>query len=132
MAVYFAKREDGLVKIGTSGNVKHRIMALSSKHKMSFDLLRKIGGGIEVERWVHEQFAPLRLFGEFFTFHPNMMSIIPPNWVIDAESDVRDARIPVNMTLDEKREIEAAAKRLSMPAATWMRMLALAAARRVE
>lgn len=44
----------------------------------------------------------------------------------------QDTRIPVNMTVDEKREIEAAAQRLSIPAATWMRMLALAAARRVE
>jgi hypothetical protein len=60
MSVYFAERE-GLIKIGCSKSVKHRVLSLSAK------LLGSIPGGRREEKEAHSLFAHLRVRGEWFS-----------------------------------------------------------------
>lgn len=70
--------DDGPVKIGTSRNVPQRMLQIQRLHHAPIRLIRDFIGGIDVERWLHERFASLRLDGEWFEFSPEMLVVSPP------------------------------------------------------
>lgn len=77
--VYFIRNDDtGTVKIGHSSNVDRRVTALSSAVGCKLTLLRTVGGGQIAEQWYHKRFSDLRIKGEWFTFHPEMLEVDPP------------------------------------------------------
>ena len=69
--VYFAKNmEDGLIKIGTSGNVENRISALCRPSKgvrCDVKLVAVAKGSLAKERAYHAMFSASRVFGEWFS-----------------------------------------------------------------
>ena len=78
MAVYMIQAGiDGPVKIGKSTDVKSRHSMLQAAHPFELILIREIEGYGKVERWLHERFATCRLRGEWFSFHPDMLTVEP-------------------------------------------------------
>lgn len=62
MSVYFAQlTARGLIKIGCSTNVKHRLHCLNHNYREPLALLHVMPGNRETERQTHEQFAHLRV-----------------------------------------------------------------------
>jgi len=75
--IYFAKAEhDTLIKIGTSGCVASRLMALSYEVKSPMILLAAMDGGREVEKEMHNRFADHRVRGEWFTPCQELMDFV--------------------------------------------------------
>jgi len=76
--VYFLT--DGCrVKIGTTTNLSRRIATLSGACGVRLKLLRVVEhAGPRVERWLHKKFKELRRHGEWFDWHPDMMTVQPP------------------------------------------------------
>lgn len=79
--VYFVEAS-GRVKIGYTRDIHKRISALRTAIPGELRLLRRIDGGRSIEKWLHKQFGAQRLNGEWFRFHPDMLSIIPPDEII--------------------------------------------------
>jgi T5orf172 domain len=69
MAVYFAQAAndpDGPIKIGFSSDVQVRARNLSAGSVGGVVILATVPGGMEVESYLHEKFADLRIRGEWF------------------------------------------------------------------
>jgi hypothetical protein len=65
--VYFIQAGDGgPIKIGISDNVPLRLNTLQTAHHETLRLLSRIPGGESDEAALHEQFAALRIRGEWF------------------------------------------------------------------
>jgi hypothetical protein len=77
--VYFIQDNAGLVKIGYSANPLARLGNLQSAHATELRIIRVIDGGERTERWLHRRFDDQWVRGEWFNFHPDMMSVIPPD-----------------------------------------------------
>lgn len=63
--IYFLRRRDGLIKIGTTTDLTTRIEALAAAHG-PLDVVRVINGDLLRERQLHQQFRAYRQFGEWF------------------------------------------------------------------
>lgn len=70
--VYFIRMGD-LIKIGTTTNLRRRVMGLSLTMK---HVLATVRGGWVVERELHERFAHLREHGEWFRAEPELLRFI--------------------------------------------------------
>jgi hypothetical protein len=92
---YIVLNSKGAVKIGFSTNLDARLAALETSSGERLSVLRTIPGGSSTERWLHKRYAPLRLMGEWFTFCPSMMEIIPPDEIPARRTQVirRDIRL---------------------------------------
>lgn len=77
MAVYFIQDAIGNVKIGRAKDVKQRLAALQTAHAEELKILRVLDGG-PVEEWeCQHAFRELRIRGEWFRFHDEMLSFVP-------------------------------------------------------
>lgn len=65
--VYFARRSDGLIKIGSSMNVKQRLAQLSAGTAESLELLGHIDGSYLFEKQIHRKLAAHCKYGEWFS-----------------------------------------------------------------
>lgn len=63
--VYAVQRLDGLVKIGTTTNLKARLEALTKSHG-ALAVLRIVNGGRRLELKLHREFREHHEFGEWF------------------------------------------------------------------
>lgn len=92
---YFVLNSKGEVKIGFSTNLRARLAALEMSAGERLSLLRMIPGGRATERWLHKRYAPLRQIGEWFTFCPTMLEVIPPDEIPTRKKQVirRDVRL---------------------------------------
>lgn len=87
MTVYIIRSgEKGPVKIGRGANAEARRRALQTAHPRPLVMLREIEGGRLVERWMHDRFSRLRLYGEWFRFEDEMLTIEPPPLVDPASA----------------------------------------------
>ncbi len=78
MPVYIIRAgKSGTVKIGWANHAGKRLQALQISHPDRLTIIRLIDGTRATERWMHERFASLRQRGEWFTFDPVMMTVIP-------------------------------------------------------
>ena len=81
--IYFVRTwfgEGVTVKIGYSGGrFENRLYALRWEYGSDLVPVRTIPGLRQHEAWLHNHFKRLRQHHEWFTFHPDMMEIIPPN-----------------------------------------------------
>lgn len=64
--IYYVQRADGLIKIGTTWKLRHRMSQLRREHG-DLQLLLAHSGGYEAERSLHDRFGELRVTGEWFT-----------------------------------------------------------------
>lgn len=64
--VYFAKTESGLTKIGWSSDVMRRVAEMRKKRKESVELVACFPGDKPVELAIHNRFAHLREYDEFY------------------------------------------------------------------
>jgi hypothetical protein len=75
MAVYMARAGDnGPVKIGWAVDVQARVRELQTAHHERLKVIRVLDGARKAEGVLHKKFAHLRIFGEWFTFSPEMLS----------------------------------------------------------
>lgn len=74
-SVYFAG-SGGQVKIGWSRKVSARLAQLQTGSPIPIKLLGTMPGGRAVERRLHQQFAHLRLAGEWFADDPELLAYI--------------------------------------------------------
>lgn len=122
MAVYFAiSAKTGLVKIGTSRNVKKRLKALESIEGAKLFLIRQIHGSYPEEYWVHHKFKDSRILGEWFEYCSDMMTFqIPDNIdddVAEMKMDAISAQSYVSLTDQEFSEIQTRAEYLGFKGA---------------
>lgn len=64
--VYFARRSDGLIKIGSSMNVRQRLVQLSTDAAEDLELLGHIDGSFLFEKKIHRHLADHCKQGEWF------------------------------------------------------------------
>jgi hypothetical protein len=74
--VYFAKREDGLIKIGVSTNVKRRISEIEANTGMDMTLLGTIPGGQDIEGAIQKELATYRKRCEWFAPEDEVLQTI--------------------------------------------------------
>ena len=80
MPVYFVRAgEEGPVKIGHAKNPASRLRELQAGCFETFNLLRVIEGDVLSEKFLHRHFRAQRVRGEWFRFHPDMLTIVPPS-----------------------------------------------------
>lgn len=85
--VYFIEAVDGgVVKIGTTKNVKSRISTLRVSSPFKLRLLGVIPGGHRCERRIHRVFKDYRASGEWFLFTPPVKQKISD--LVEAAGDV--------------------------------------------
>lgn len=66
-SVYFIQQgNDGLIKIGTTENVKARLATLQTSSPHKLNLLNTISGGRQKEAELHNRFSEFRKNGEWF------------------------------------------------------------------
>ncbi|WP_422366390.1 GIY-YIG nuclease family protein [Pelagibius sp.] len=104
--VYFAQNlTTSAVKIGWTIDLQRRVASLKCGAGAHLRVLRTIDGGRAKEAWLHKRFAAQRVCGEWFEFHPGMLSIIPPDEIVRPRREVvrRDVRLTV---LERLRDAE--------------------------
>lgn len=81
--IYFLRAGDtGHVKIGwtkSEGTLKRRIGELQGGQPFRLTVVRTLPDAPRwVEVWLHGFFSGVRMIGEWFTFQPEMLSVVPP------------------------------------------------------
>ena len=76
MVYFILDRERQAVKIGVSDDPKKRLAGLQTSHVGELELLATTPGEFERERELHEQFAPLRIRGEWFRATESLMGFV--------------------------------------------------------
>ncbi|MEJ0017506.1 MAG: GIY-YIG nuclease family protein [Acetobacteraceae bacterium] len=102
MFVYFLQAGDGgPVKIGFSTDLSTRISSLKTGVFEAMKVLRVVEGTRDTERWLHDRFSAVHKRGEWFHFHQDMLTVIPPDpdtLVADAvENERRDQQLAMEM-----------------------------------
>jgi hypothetical protein len=69
-----ASDQNDLVKIGYTSDDLARVKALRTGNPARLRIIRLVPGGQKVERDFHVEFAQSRTHGEWFKFHPDMMT----------------------------------------------------------
>lgn len=110
MAVYMIQAgENGPVKIGVTGNVWNRFMALQTDHYVDLSILRVFEGDEVQERLFHNRFAPWRIRGEWFHFHPDMIAdlgVLELDFPRDRKRSGRRRKLPSLMEVDSSQPQE--------------------------
>ena len=102
MPVYIiaGETEGGPVKIGWSVNVEGRRRALQTTSADALRVIRTIEGTPATERWFHERFAAQRVRREWFMFHPDMLTVEPPDFGVMHAKERREQPEPVSWAAD--------------------------------
>lgn len=80
MPVYFIRSGDtGPVKIGWTDDVEKRRKNLQTAHPGPLRVVRVIQCRRGTETWLKQHYKPARLYGEWFAFSPEMLTIEPPD-----------------------------------------------------
>ena len=87
--IYFVLRSDGMVKIGTTTDLKSRLATLQKSHGL-LEVLRVINGDRRRERKLHRQFAKFHQFGEWFRDDAGALSAQIPRIPEGAALEVTD------------------------------------------
>lgn len=74
--VYFISYEDGPIKIGRAVNVIERMRSLQTGLPHKLEVLGVLEGGHDLERKFHQEFAAIRLQGEWFKRDPELLHLI--------------------------------------------------------
>lgn len=77
--VYFFVDASERVKIGFTTDVPRRHRELCNAGGEPLYIARVIDGGRVTERWLHRRFAESHIGGEWFEFHSEMLTVIPPD-----------------------------------------------------
>ena len=70
---------NGPIKVGYSAHLKTRMRTLATGAFDALRVLRVIEGSRDTERWMHERFAASWRQGEWFDFHSDMLTVLPPD-----------------------------------------------------
>jgi hypothetical protein len=88
--VYFLRRADGLIKIGTTKTLETRLAALSKSHG-PLEIVRLINGDRAVEQSLHRKFRAFHEFGEWFRDDGGELTIhigqLPDGDTLSADGD---------------------------------------------
>lgn len=110
--VYYLRRCDGLIKIGTSRNLKRRMNTLGKEHG-PLTLLLTHGGDGDREGEIHEKFAELRVTGEWFLARKRLT-----DWIRKCRLDpvIAGSQEPETADMDAIRELATEGNRASRAA----------------
>jgi hypothetical protein len=103
--VYFVQDERGRVKIGYSVNTDKRMYAMRSDNADMLRVVRLVDGGLATERWLHKRFDHLWIAGEWFHFHPDMLTVVPPDEILSTQPIKPRLRKTLRETLIEFDEM---------------------------
>lgn len=78
--IYFIRcGADGPVKIGyTAKSAKQRLALLQVGNHEPLEVIRTMRGAHRLERWLHVRFRAHRIRSEWFSFHPDMLTVEAP------------------------------------------------------
>lgn len=74
--LYFIGADDGPIKIGITSNPKSRLRTLQSGYPLKLKILALVPNASLQESVYHERFAELRMEGEWFARHPDILAEI--------------------------------------------------------
>ena len=76
MPVYIIRSASAVseTKIGFAKNARKRLKGLQTNHPYKLTIIRVLDGGRDAEAALHHRFRLLRLKGEWFTYHNEMMA----------------------------------------------------------
>jgi hypothetical protein len=89
--IYFLRRQDGLIKIGTTTDLAARITMLSTAHG-PLEVVKVINGDRHRERSLHTAFRRFNAYGEWFNPVPELLAgilSVESGDFVDAVSDAR-------------------------------------------
>lgn len=98
--VYFIRRADGFIKIGTTACLTRRLAQLKAEHGPDLTVLAVIDGGPAREGGLHFRFSHLRADGEWFRPGDDILAFIES---AGRAWDGRDAVRPVMLRADVVR-----------------------------
>lgn len=79
MKVYFIRAGlSGPVKIGVTADLERRLLDLQCGNHEELHVIRTEPGSGAVEAWLHQRFDGRLIRGEWFHFHPTMLTIAIP------------------------------------------------------
>lgn len=87
--VYMLRADDGPVKIGSTSYIYQRLSQIQMHNHHELELIRLIRGSKCAEDWLHNYFKESWMFGEWFRFHPDMLTVKVP----------KDQTTPLNSTV---------------------------------
>lgn len=73
-----------MIKIGFANDVPARLRELQSGCWERLTVVREMPGDRTVERWLHGHFKAHCVRSEWFKFHPDMLTIVPPDDIASA------------------------------------------------
>lgn len=81
MTVYFIQAQDneGLIKIGETGNLSDRFAVIQSHCPIELSIIGVMNGGKELEGNIHSTFDSLRVRGEWFMPRSDLLDFIKSN-----------------------------------------------------
>lgn len=105
--IYFAQRQDGLIKIGRSDNVAARMATLSSKISSQLRVLKVIEGHSTEEFNLHTRFKDIRVFGEWFSPSSDLVSFIDGQEGCEfRDSPIPDGYVRMSVVVSETANVE--------------------------
>lgn len=76
--IYFIKRDDGLVKIGTTTNFYRRLASLKKEHG-ELGVMGWHNGDYKTEKEIHQKFSAYRIIDEWFYFSDELSRYLIEN-----------------------------------------------------
>ncbi len=75
--IYFIRAKDnGLIKIGCTYDLKERFSQINNNSPVELELLGAINGNVEIEKRLHKRFGEYRIKGEWFKPEKKLMNYI--------------------------------------------------------
>jgi hypothetical protein len=92
--IYFLQSDrDGLVKIGRTKDLTSRLKSLGVATVAALRLIRSLDAPDWVETWLHQHFYARHSRGEWFHYHPEMLTVVPPDVFDPSNSEALTLRI---------------------------------------
>ncbi len=102
--IYFVRAGNGLIKIGTTSNIKTRLCTLGSTLKGQLALLATMPGSFAEEHEIHERFDHLRIRGsgnpELFRPESDLLDFIQRMRETHDQEAERQSNLRVNLEID--------------------------------
>ena len=109
--IYFLKRNDGLIKIGTTKEFHKRYKTLTKEHG-DLEILGWKEGARDVEQELHKTFSSIRIIDEWFYAAPELLEYIQKH-AVSASPPLPILTMPIEQLVQELQEKDAQIAKLT-------------------